>query len=133
METRNWRAWRDTSTDGEPCVRVEGLCVTAGPGYGVELQRHGAEQGDAGGGSGELVLDLIVRPPRDDRGGETVEMTANYVFEERAGQVSSVLIRQGGRRIAQLEIEGGAAGAEGGAQLGAGQAARAGSGSSASG
>ena len=130
METRNWRAWRDTSTDGEPCVRVEGQCVTAGPGYGVELQRHGSEQGDAGGGSGELVLDLIVRPPRDDRGGETVEMMANYVFEERSGQVSSVLIRQGGRRIAQLEIEGGAAG---GGQREAGQAARAGSGSSASG
>ena len=38
-------------------------------------------------------------------GGEAVEMMANYVFEERGGQVSSVLIRQGGRRIAQLEVE----------------------------
>ena len=124
METRNWRAWRDTSTDGEPCVRVEGVCLTPTPGYGVELQRHGSEQGDADGGTGELVLDLIVRPPREDRGGEAVEMTANYVFEERAGQVSRVLVRQGGRRITQLDVTGEAAGGEG--RLGAGQAARSG-------
>jgi hypothetical protein len=109
LETRNWRAWRDTSTDGESCVRVEGLCMTPGPGYGVELQRHGSEQGDAGGGAGELVLDLIVRRPREDKGGEPVEMMANYVFEERGGQVSSVLVRQGGRQIAQLEVEEGRA------------------------
>ena len=123
METRNWRAWRDTSTDGEPCVRVEGLCITPSPGYGVELQRHGSEQGAADGGTGELVLDLIVRPPRDDRGGETVEMAANYVFEERAGEVTRILVRQGGRRIAELEVEDRPAGASG--RLGAGQTARA--------
>jgi len=120
LETRNWRAWRDTSTDGEPCVRVEGECLTPAPGYGVELQRHGSEQGEAGGGTGELVLDLIVRPPRDDRGGEPVEMMANYVFEERAGQVSSVLVRQGGRRIAELQIEENAAGSSARPGVGAG-------------
>lgn len=106
------------------------MCMTPSPGYGIELQRHGSEQGDASGGADELVLHLIVRPPRDDRGGEAVEMAANYVFEEGAGEVRRVVVRQGGREIARLDVEAEAAGSSG--RLGAGQAARASSASSAS-
>lgn len=129
METQNWRAWRDTSTDGEACVRVDGQCLTPSPGYGIELQRHGSAQGAAGnangasGGTDELVLDLIVRPPRDERGGDTVVMAANYVFEEGAGEVRRVVVRQGGREIARMDVEAETAGGSG--RLGAGQAARA--------
>src|SRR3712207_7443935 len=57
----NWHAWRDVSTDGQPCVRVHGECVLPGAGYGIELQRHGSEEGDASSTSGELVLDLVDR------------------------------------------------------------------------
>jgi hypothetical protein len=105
MQTRNWHAWRDQSTDGQPCVRVHGECVVPGAGYGIELQRHGSERADAGSSSGELVLDLIVREPSADRGQPETVVPAHYVMEETTGPVSGVTITFRGRQIAALGIE----------------------------
>jgi hypothetical protein len=105
VETRNWHAWRDRSSDGQPCVRVHGECVLPGAGYGVELQRHGSEAGDAGATSGELVLDLVVRPPATDRGQPGRVAPADYVLEEATGRVTGVTIRQHGREVARLPVE----------------------------
>ena len=120
VETRSWRAWRDRSSDGQPCVRVHGECVLPGAGYGVELQRHGSEAGDAGATSGELVLDLVVRPPATDRGQPGRVAPADYVLEETTGQVTGVTVLERGREVARLAVEPGPpaevrAGAGGGA------------------
>jgi len=105
VQTRNWRAWRDQSTDGQPCVRVHGECVVPGAGYGIELQRHGSERADAGSSGGELVLDLIVREPSADRGQPETVVPAHYVMEETTGPVTGVTITFRGRQIASLTID----------------------------
>jgi hypothetical protein len=105
METRNWHAWRDVSTDGQPCVRVHGECVVPGAGYGIELQRHGSEEGDASSTSGELVLDLVVRPPAADRGQPGTTVPAHYVLEETSGTITGVASLESGREIARLNVE----------------------------
>jgi hypothetical protein len=105
VETRNWHAWRDQSSNGQPCVRVHGECDLPGAGYGVELQRHGSEEGDARDTAGELVLDLIVRPPATARDQPGSIAPADYVLEETTGQATGVTILQSGREVARLAIE----------------------------
>ncbi len=105
LHTRNWHAWHDQSTDGQPCVRVHGEVVVPSAGYGIELQRHGSERADAGSTGGELVLNLIVREPAADRGQPETVVPAHYVLEETTGPVTGVTILHQGREIARLNIE----------------------------
>jgi hypothetical protein len=105
LHTRNWHAWHDTSTDGQPCVRVHGEVVVPSAGYGIELQRHGSERADAGSTSGDLVLRLVVREPTASRPSPETVVPAHYVLEETTGQVTGVTILDQGREIARLSIE----------------------------
>jgi len=105
VQAHAWRAWRDTSTDGQPCVRVHGDLSLPDAGAAVELQRHGSAEGDAQHTAGELILDLVPRPAATDRDTGPRQASADYVLEETTGQVTSVKILQDGHEVAALTVE----------------------------
>jgi hypothetical protein len=95
---RNWSAWRDRKDEGTSAIRVHGECVFPAAGYNVELMSL------EGGNPHDLLVNLIVRPPRERATEVETPVPADYILQDEGDQYRTVTIkRQNGESI-RLDI-----------------------------